>query len=106
MYEELNYAELDEMRDRMLLSCVGKSYDDPNFEVNRMLIESISAEMESREAIAKRRMLKCVMAVNVLALAVILLCTGCEAFGGLGRDLTWTAEAGQEMLRNGHRVGK
>jgi len=31
---------------------------------------------------------------------------GCEAVGGFGRDITWTAEAGQEMLRHGHEAGR
>ena len=42
--------------------------------------------------------------ILALVLLVILFVSGCEAVGGLGRDISWTAEAGQEMLRNGHRV--
>ena len=92
MYEELNYAELEEWRDGLLQTCVGTSYDDPNFEVNRKWIESISTEMERREEIAAKRLKLCVCAINILVLAVILFASGCQTLkGGLG-DLSWSAK--------------
>jgi len=43
-----------------------------------------------------------VIAINIAVLLTIL--TGCNAVGGLGRDITWMGEAGQEMLEHGHKA--
>jgi predicted small secreted protein len=45
-----------------------------------------------------------VIAVNVAVLLTIVLTTSCNAVGGLGRDITWMGEAGQEMLEHGHEA--
>lgn len=40
-----------------------------------------------------------VMAVIAIVLLSILFCSvGCKATAGLGRDITWMGEAGEEML--------
>ena len=99
MYEELNYAELEEWRDGLLQACVGTSYDDPNFEVNRKWIESISTEMERREEIAAKRLKLCVCAINILVLAVILFVAGCQTAKGFMGDSAWLIQKGADNIQ-------
>jgi len=89
MFEDMNYAELEEWRDELLLENVGVSYDDPNFEENRKWIEAISREMEYRESEAAKRIKKTVWAVNILVLAAIIFLSGCTtAIRGTGQMIS------------------
>ena len=96
MYENMNYAELEEWRDELLEEAAGSlERDEPKL----MIIESISREMDRREAEAYRRVKSAVWVVNVLVLAVIVLTTsGCQTLkGGLG-DAAWIIQKGADNI--------
>jgi len=44
-----------------------------------------------------------VIIVNV-AVILSIFASGCNGLAGVGRDITWMGEAGQEMLEHGHEV--
>jgi predicted small secreted protein len=58
---------------------------------------AISKEVPKK---ARSRIKLIIYAVTIAVL--IYLCVGCNAVSGLGRDVTWFGEAGQEMLEHGH----
>lgn len=89
MFEQMNYAELDKMRDALLLEASGLTEAD---EDKLQIIEDLSTEMESREAIASRRVLSATMAVNILVLAVVLFVSGCQTLKGSLADSAWIAQ--------------
>ena len=59
------------------------------------------------EEIAKIRslILKLVVAVNIFVI-ILILAQSCKATAGLGRDITWVGEAGEEMLHYESRKNK
>jgi len=100
MFENLNYAELDKMRDALLVEASGLTDRD---EGKLQVIGELSLEMERREAEAHRRILSATFAINVLVLAVIIFTAGCQTVkeglygtgrlaGAAGQDAKWIAE--------------
>ena len=83
MFEELNYAELEEWRDELLLEAAGKQ--DAETEVK--WIESISQEMDRREACVAARIRLLVVAVNMIVLVFIL--SSCCTVKGVMNDSAW-----------------
>ena len=90
MYETLNYAELDKMRDALLIEAAGTVRED---EAKLQIIGELTTEMEERESETAKRLRSVVVTVNVLVLASILFCAGCQTASGLGRDITNISEA-------------
>ena len=86
MFENLNYAELDKMRDALLVEASGLTDRD---EGKLQVIGELSLEMERREAEAHRRILSAAFAVNVLVLAVIIFVSGCQTLKGVTGDTGW-----------------
>lgn len=98
--KKLSYKELG-LRRNMFLIALQNSVDEEDRAVYRLAIEGIENEMYRKETATPTVVL--VVIVNLIALSSIFL-TGCQAVAGAGRDITWTAEAGQEMLRYGHEA--
>lgn len=86
MYETLNYAELDKMRDALLIEASSMTNRD---EGKLQIIEELSCEMEHREAETAKRLRGVVITVNILVLASILFCTGCQTVKGVTGDAGW-----------------
>ena len=86
MYDEMNYAELDKMRDALLVEASGLADRD---EGKLRIIRELTDEMDSREAVARRRVLSAVACINILVLATILFMSGCETFRGMKADVHW-----------------
>ena len=90
MFEELNYAELQEWKDELLKEAAGMSYDDPAFETVRKWINTVGEEMQYRESAAHRRLIS-VITVNVLVivsmLSIVFMQSGCGTVEGLRRDI-------------------
>ncbi len=85
MYETLNYAELDKMRDALLIEAAGTVRED---EAKLQIIGELTTEMEERESETAKRLRSVVVTVNVLVLALILFCAGCgKMLGGAGQML-------------------
>ncbi len=86
MFEQMNYAEIEKMRDALLLEASGLTETD---EGKLQVIGELSVEMESREAEASRRVLSAVACINILVLSVILFCSGCQTLKGVTGDTGW-----------------
>ena len=96
MYDELNYAELDKMRDALLIEASGLTDRD---EGKLQVIEDITTEMEDREAVASRRVLAAVACINILVLATILLVSGCQTLKGAMGDSAWLIQKGADNIK-------
>lgn len=99
MFEKLNYAELDKLRDAILEECVALSYGDPKAQNLRSLIEDVSVEMEAREIEACQRMKLAIVAINVIVLFMIIFTTGCQTFKGAMNDTAWILRTGAENIQ-------
>jgi len=50
------------------------------------------------------RQLKTLVIIVNVAVILSIFASGCNGLAGVGRDITWMGEAGQEMLEHGHEV--
>lgn len=90
MFEQMNYAELDKVRDALLIEASGMTERD---EAKLQVIAEISEEMEYREGVTAKQLLPMVWAINILVLASILyiglFVCGCQTAKGLTGDAGW-----------------
>ena len=72
--------------------------------IDKMVFE-VTVDALDREI--DKRLCRRNVVIGLIVGAIVLIAIfiwGCEATAGLGRDITWMGEAGQEMLEHGHEA--